>query len=122
MHFKREFTTHELPIALRSGETLQFTYKDPHYTVVTARHPTDDEQKLGYNTDSLLCTVTSEQEPSLDVRAMFESLAGNRLPAGSKKPSEWDNYWNSYIDEDGNIKDNHIVSINLLPPSFQEFS
>ncbi|OLE53291.1 MAG: hypothetical protein AUG51_13820 [Acidobacteria bacterium 13_1_20CM_3_53_8] len=118
MYFKVEYNIRDLELDFGDSTASQFVYTHPYKITVTFRQPTAHEQQLGYKKDNLICTVIGQQEPSPEIREMFESLANNKLPAGSKKPDKS----NDYIDQAGNINDKYIVPLNLLPQSFQSFS
>ena len=83
MHFKLEYAIIKMP--LNKDTSLQFHYGGPHKITVSLR--TDAEKKIGHQMDHAFCTATSQVEPPAHVLVMFESLAHNKLPPGSKRPN-----------------------------------
>jgi hypothetical protein len=116
MYFKVEYNIHELHLDFR--DVVRFIYSHPHRVTVSLRQPTADEIKLGYKNNNIFCTVVGEQEPSEEIRTMFDSLAQHKLPPGSQKPDKW----TDYIDEEGNVSEKYAIPFELLPETFQSFS
>ena len=118
MLFKLEYTILELFLDLNQSDSLRLDYDDPHQITVELRIPTLDEQTIGHSKDNPFGTAVSIVEPPENISIMFASLAANRLPTGSKKTDRWP----EYISPDGEIKENYVVPLSLLPEAFQQFA
>lgn len=128
MFFRRKFLIDKLQFPKSSNrdllDSLVFCDEGPHKTSVELRRPTDEEQE---RTRQIYAVgiASCEREPTAKLRDMFEALFDKKLPVGSKKPDEWEEYLlgaAEYLDPDGTIKKNLVVPLGLLPQSFQEFS
>ena len=116
MHFKLEVLLNKLVIGFQEQEPLTFAIGDHQSTSVTIR-PLTIEEKEKHKGELLMCTALTEQEPSSDVRLMFERLRSNQMPEGFKKLKE-----NSAIDEAGRIQQNYTPALDLFPEEFQKFA
>ena len=117
VYFKLEHTIRQLHIDIEQGDSVQIAYDGPHQVNVFLRFPTADEQKAGHKRQDAFCTATSQQEPSASIHAMFESLADNRVPAGSEVPDG-----HPHFDREGRLKDNYAVPFEVLPEPFRSFA
>ncbi len=79
--------------------------------------PLTIEEKEKYKGELLVCTALTEEEPSSDVRVMFERLGNNQMPEGFKKLKE-----NDAIDAEGRIRPNHTPALGVFPEQFQVFT
>jgi hypothetical protein len=65
------------------------------------------------------CTVEATFEPSRAVAEALRSLANNRLPPGHPPINQTETH--GYIDPAGNIRDNYVVPLHLMPQAFRGF-
>jgi hypothetical protein len=109
---------------INAGDTMTLDFDGPQKVVLSISKPPKvdvaDSQNANYQ-------LTFEAQPSAKVRAMFESLAADRMPEGSRPGSTVLNYddnsslsFNS-VDEDGQLKPGAESPIPLLPEAFGEF-
>ena len=118
MLFKLEYTVQELRLELGQSNLLRFDYDGTTHITVELRLPTPNEQEVGHRKENPFGIATSSVEPPADVATMFASLADHRLPPGSKMTDRWP----EYIAPDGQIKENYVVPLSLLPQAFQAFT
>jgi hypothetical protein len=71
--------------------------------------------------DRLSITVETEFDPSPQIVEAFHHLAADCLPPGHLPREEW-SMAHDYIDEEGNILDNHIPPMYLMPERLQTFA
>jgi hypothetical protein len=113
MFFKNECSIRDHWIV----EPVQFTYSSHHKIEVSLRSPNEHEMELGYRRETAVCTAIMEREPSMLILGMFEDLAENRLPVGSKIPEH-----SPHVTPDGTIRDGWVVPRSWLPQAFQSFT
>ena len=116
MQFKIEFTVRNL--WLGDTTSLEFAFAGPRSVTVRLWHPTPDEKSAGHQADNSLGLVTGEREPNARVRAMFESLAQGKLPAGSTIVAHWVGV---AVDEHGDLLPNHTAPFDMVPEAMQSF-
>jgi hypothetical protein len=116
MHFKLEVLLNKLAIGFQEQEPLTFSIGDQQGTSVTIR-PLTTEEKEKHKGELLMCTALIEEEPSGDVRLMFERLRNNQMAEGFKRLKE-----NSKIDAQGRIQPNYTPALGLFPQQFQKFT
>jgi hypothetical protein len=124
MYFKLKHVLNKFTFGFKGQEPLSFAFGDNQNTTISFRLLTADEKEK-YKRDALLCTAITQEEPSDDVRALFDRLENNLMPEGFKKPKKKNlqatkNEY-EYIDNEGRIKENHIPPVNLFPQYFQDF-
>jgi hypothetical protein len=102
-------------------KSVTFSFRDIDKTVVVIRKSTLKEQKIGHGKDQIFCMARLRREPNDEILEMFEYLANNKMPKGIKKPKSSDSYFSRYFDEENNIKENHILPLDLMPQTFKEF-
>ncbi|MEK6280354.1 MAG: hypothetical protein AABN95_08380 [Acidobacteriota bacterium] len=118
MFFRTKKVLHELDVDFGDGQSIEFVFTRPHPATVSVRQASAEEEQLGYKKYTAFCTVNINLVASAEATAMFESLANNKLPKGSKKPDRWDDS----IDQSGEISPNYVVPLHLLPDVAQNLS
>lgn len=127
MFFRRRLLIAKLQFPKSTGrdllDGLSFSDAEPPKIKVELQRPSDEEQKISRQIYAV-AIATCERDLTDKLHDMFQSLLNKKLPIGSKKPDEWENYIlesAKYLDSDGTIKNNLVVPLELLPPSFQDF-
>lgn len=121
VYFRMTGTVNEF--FMNTGDTMTLDFGGPLKVVLTISKPENvdiaDSENANYQ-------LTFEAEPSTKVRAMFESLAADRMPEGSKPGSTVLHYENgsqsfNSVDDNGRVKPGAQSPIPLLPEAFGEF-
>jgi hypothetical protein len=97
-----------------------FKVRRTHEVEVTLRLPDEEEQEIGHKLENALCEGQMNFEPNDKIVGALRALAEHRVPTGGKPRSEWSNDW-TFIDEAGNLRDNHIAPWEVLPQSLQSY-
>jgi hypothetical protein len=109
---------YSVDLLLESEQSRDIIYSDdPRIVVRIETHPSSDVEAHPDLKRQALCSASADLEPSLTIREMFESLAQDRMPVGSRLPKPLP----SYIFEDGTIAPGQKVSLNYLPTSLESF-
>jgi hypothetical protein len=108
---------------MNADDTMTLDFDGPQKVVLAISKPADGDMLNRLNADYQL---TFEAEPSPKVRAMFESLAADRMPEGSKPGStvlEYENGSQSFstVDAEGRITPGSASPVPLLPGAFEDF-
>ena len=114
MLFKLEYNVRGLPL----GEAVNWSFDVKHPIEVCFRPYSEEDKQQGHRPDDAdaVCQVVLKRKPNAAVTGMFQCLAKDRLPPNSRVPDHC-----SYIDEDGNIKKDHIVPLFVMPKPFRSF-
>jgi hypothetical protein len=98
-------------------EVLEVNCGGSHEIRAILRVPTEEEQKAGHQRHKPFYTVIGSWKAKEKFIAIFNSLASQKMPKGSKKDN-----WNMYgIDQEGNILQKMVVPLHLLPEPFISF-
>ena len=121
MYLKLKHVLNELDIGFNGQEPLTFSFSDKQNTSVTIRPPTAEEKEK-YQDNVLMCTAKTVEQPSDEIRAIFERLENNLMFEGFKKSNAGaDSQDYNYIDDEGRIERNRIPPASLFPEHFQAF-
>jgi hypothetical protein len=109
---------------MNTDDKMTLDFDGPQKVVLSISKPAGGDMANRLNADYQL---TFEAEPSAKVRAMFESLAADRMPEGSKPGStvfeEEHGGGSSFtsVDTEGRITPGSPSPVPLLPGGFQDF-
>ncbi|MCQ8127386.1 hypothetical protein [Methylomonas rivi] len=111
MHFKLEYTVREFN--LQKEDVFQFDVQGIHPVHVELRAPSEEEQKIGHNSQHAFCTAQVEIEASPKNEKVFEKIENNSI---IENEDEWRQKYK-------NQKDQEIVlpSINEFPNHFRSY-
>ena len=97
----------------QAGLPLVFAVRREHDLLITLSDGRDGK--------TTSCVIETTFEPPRKAVEAFEALATGRLPPKHLPREEWRHAYD-FIDEDGNLLENHAVPLYLMPQSFQEFA
>jgi hypothetical protein len=108
---------------MNADDSMTLDFDGPQKVVLLISNPAGRDIAARFDADYQL---TFEAAPSAKVRAMFESLAADRMPEGSKPGStvlKYENGSQSFntVDAEGRITSGAESPIPLLPAGFGEF-
>ncbi|MBK9164220.1 MAG: hypothetical protein IPM21_09955 [Acidobacteria bacterium] len=121
MFFRKEFTLDLDLLEVDERKSTTFSFEDEGIIRVEIRRPTSEDERIGYTKNQLFCTAILETATDKEIAVGFEHLARNKMPNGHLADETRGGSVVDYIDDDGNIKENYIVNVELLPKNFQEF-
>lgn len=112
MRFRLEYSINALRLYNLPAEGLALNLPGAHSLKVIFRNPTEQEIGRGFEKHQVICRAESDWEPNAKVRRVFEDLVLRKVPQGTEIPDD-EKHW--YLDEDGLLRDKHIIALRFLP-------
>lgn len=97
-----------------------FNVRRAHQITVTLRLPTEEEQQTGFRIDDAQCEGEMNFDPNDKVVEALRALSEHRLPEGGKPRSAWSDA-RAFVDESGNLLENHMAPWEALPEPLQSY-
>jgi len=118
MYFKLVLYLNPLFITMRQEQPVCLVIDETDTTVEIRQ--VNDEERQRFPAGVLVCTASTQQEATLDIREMLARYSENLMPTGFKLTKEQEKEF-TQIDSAGRIQPGYGVPRMLFPKPFQEF-